>query len=73
MCFHYLQNYSKCFVILNNEYTCLCLYMHFITSYDVLISPMQTEGLLNNVDAKTVAFDIIFVVKTSKKTPGRHA
>ena len=42
-------------------------YMHFITSFDVAISVMQADGLLNNFDAKTVAFNIIFVCKTSKK------
>ena len=42
-------------------------YMHYITSFDVAISVMQADGLQNNFDAKTVAFNIIFVCKTSKK------
>ena len=50
-----------------NTHACVLVYVS-ITGFDV-ISLMQAECLLSSFDAKTMAFDIIFVLKTSKKTP----
>ena len=48
------------------------MFLYFIIGFDVVISLMQAESLQNSFEANTVAFDIMFIVKTPKKTTHRR-